>query len=144
MFVTVLASLLVQAGTVGIFVRRLGFAEEVFAAHAEVAVLDALVADLIELRLTTRSPVVGTRLRDHDLPNGSRVAHVVRDRQSFVPDGDMVLTADDVLLLAVAPDTTPGRARRMGDPPTVTLPPGVSPIASQTCTPGTHQPAPPA
>ena len=70
-FVTVLASLIVQAGTVGRLARRLGFAEEVSGAHAEVAVLDALVADLIELRLSARSPVVGTHLREHDLPNGA-------------------------------------------------------------------------
>ncbi len=106
-FVTVLASLVVQAGTVGILVKRLGFDDEVSGARAEVAVLDTLVADLIELRLTTRSPVVGTQLRDHELPNGARVALVVRAEQTFVPDGDMVLTVDDVLLLAVAPDTAP-------------------------------------
>ena len=35
------------------------------------------------------------------------MALVVRDGQTFVPDGDMEFTADDVLLLAVAPDTTP-------------------------------------
>ena len=38
---------------------------------------------------------------------GPPVALVVRDGQTFVPDGDMEFTADDVLLLAVAPDTTP-------------------------------------
>ena len=63
-FVTVLASLIVQAGTVGLLVKRLGFAEDVSGAHAQIAVLDGLVADLIEVRLTARSPVVGTRLSD--------------------------------------------------------------------------------
>ena len=106
-FVTVLTSLVVQSGTVGILVKRLGFDNEVSGAHAEIAVLDTLVADLIELRLTDRSPIVGTQLRDHALPDGARVALVVRDDQTFVPDGSMVLTADDVLLLAVAPETTP-------------------------------------
>ena len=106
-FVTVLASLVIQSSTVGWLVKRLGFADEVSSAHAEVAVLDALVADLVELRLTARSPVVGTPLRDHELPNGARVALVVRNHETFVPDGDMVLTAGDVLLLAVAPDTVP-------------------------------------
>lgn len=106
-FVTVLASLIIQAGTVGALVRRLGFAEEVSSAHAEIAMLDALVADLIEVHLTARSPVVGTHLRDHELPNGARVALVVRTGLTFVPDGDTVLAADDVLLLAVAPDTPP-------------------------------------
>ncbi|HSB87513.1 MAG TPA: potassium/proton antiporter [Ilumatobacteraceae bacterium] len=106
-FVTVLVSLVVQAGTVRPLVNRLGFAGEVSGAHAEVAVLDALVADLVELRLTNRSSVLGTHLRDHQLPEGSRVALVVRGSESFVPDGDMVLTADDVLLIAVTPDTNP-------------------------------------
>lgn len=106
-FVTVLASLIVQAGTVGLLAKRLGFTREISVAHAEVAVLDSLVADLIELRLTAQSPVIGTRLREQVLPNGARVALVVRRGQTFVPDGDMVLTAHDVLLVAVAPDTAP-------------------------------------
>ena len=106
-FVAVLASLIIQAGTVGIVVKRLGFDEDVSGAHAEVAVLDALVADLIELRLNQRSSVIGSRLRDHDLADGARVAFVVADHETFVPDGDMVLTAGDVLLLAVHADTTP-------------------------------------
>ena len=37
----------------------------------------------------------------------SLVALVVRGESTFVPDGDMVLTAHDVLLVAVAPDTAP-------------------------------------
>ena len=106
-FVTVFASLVLQAGTLGALVKRLGFDDEVSGAHAEIAVLDTLVADLIELQLTERSPVVGTQLRAQQLPRGARVALVVREQHSFVPDGDLVLTADDVLLLAVAPGTTP-------------------------------------
>ena len=106
-FVTVLVSLIVQSGTVGLLVTRLGFAEEVSTARAEVAVLDSLVADLIELRLTATSPAVGSRLRERIMPGGARVALVVRAGATFVPDGNMVLTADDVLLVAVAPDTPP-------------------------------------
>ena len=106
-FVAVLASLVVQAGTVGPLVRRLRFADDVSSAHAEIAVLDGLVADLIEVRLTSRSPVVGSQLHEHRLPPGSRVAFVVRDRETFVPDGSAVLHAGDVLLVAVAPDTSP-------------------------------------
>ncbi|MEY2400373.1 MAG: potassium/hydrogen antiporter [Ilumatobacteraceae bacterium] len=106
-FVTVLVSLVIQAGTVGMLVKRLGFTAEVSSAHAEVAVLDSLVADLIELRLTSQSPALGRRLRDRVLPEGARVALVVRDGQTFVPDGDMVLMADDILLVAVAPETLP-------------------------------------
>lgn len=71
------------------------------------AVLDSLVADLIEVRLTAQSPAVGSRLSERVLPEGARVALVVRSDQTFVPAGDTVLTADDVLLVAVAPDTAP-------------------------------------
>jgi cell volume regulation protein A len=106
-FVTVLASLVIQASTVGVLVKRIGFGDDASAAYAEIAVLDALVADLVEVRLTERSTVLGDRLRDHELPNGARVAFVVRDDQTFVPDGDMVLLANDTLLVAVTPDTTP-------------------------------------
>lgn len=106
-FVTVLASLIVQAGTVGVLVKRLRFPEEPSVARAEVAVLDALVADLVELRLTEGSPVVGTQLRDHRMPRDARVALVLRGGRSFVPGGTTVLTADDVLVVAVAPETAP-------------------------------------
>jgi cell volume regulation protein A len=106
-FVVVLASLIIQASTVGLLVDRLRFTDEPGLVHAEIAVLDALVADLIEVRLSARSGVIGTHLRDHTLPNGARVALVVRRGQTFVPDGDTLLTADDVLLLAVAPETAP-------------------------------------
>ena len=106
-FVTVLASLIVQAGTVGSLVKRLGFAEDLSSAHAQIAMLDNLVADIIEVRLTPRSPVVGTRLSEHLLPDGAIVAFIVRDARTFVPDNDIVLAADDVLLVVVAPDTPP-------------------------------------
>jgi potassium/hydrogen antiporter len=106
-FVVVLASLIFQASTVAALVTRLGFADEVTGVRAEVAMLDALVADLVEVHLTARAAVIGTRLRDHDLPNGARVALVVRDDRTFVPDGDTMLAAGDVLLLAVEPDTSP-------------------------------------
>jgi len=106
-FVTVLASLIVQAGTVGALTRRLGFSDEAPSAHAQVAILDNLAADLVEVRLTARSPVVGSRLRDHALPDGAVIAFVIRDARTFVPDDRVVLVADDVLLVVVAPDTTP-------------------------------------
>ena len=43
---------------------------------------------------------------------------VVRDRKTFVPDGDMVLTAGDVLLLAVEPNTGPDTLIEWATPPT--------------------------
>ena len=43
----------------------------------------------------------------HVMPDGARVALVVREETTFVPDGDMLLTAHDVLLVAVAPGTAP-------------------------------------
>ena len=72
-FVTVLASLIVQAGTIGMLVKRLGFTEDVSGARAEVAVLDSLVTDLIEVRLTAQSRVLGSHLRDRVMPGGARV-----------------------------------------------------------------------
>lgn len=98
---------MVQAGTVGVLVKRLGFREEVSAARAEVAVLDALVADLIEIRLSKTPPLLGTQLHDHFVPDGARVALVVRGAETFVPDGDTTLALDDVLLLAVSSNTSP-------------------------------------
>jgi len=106
-FVTVLVSLIVQSGTVGMLVKRLGFAEDLSAAHAQAAMIDGLVADLVEVHLTARSPLVGTRLADHSLPNEAVVAFVVREARTFVPDDDLVLAAADVLLVVVAPGTQP-------------------------------------
>ena len=106
-FVAVIASLVVQAGTVGVLVKRLGFAEEVSAAHAEVAVLDALVADLIEVRLSETSPLLGTQLHEHVVPEGARIALMVRGAETFVPDGDTTFADHDVLLLAVSAKSSP-------------------------------------
>jgi cell volume regulation protein A len=106
-FVTVLISLVVQASTVGVLVKRLDFPAEASAAHAEVAVLDALVADLIEVRLNSRSHLLGTQLHDHVLPEAARIALVVRGGETFVPGGDTRFTSGDVLLLAVSPQSSP-------------------------------------
>lgn len=108
-FVAVLASVIVQASTVGLVTRRLGFAVEPPSASAQIAVLDNVVADLIEIRLTERSPVCGTRLAEHALPDGAVISFVIRNGQTFVPDKDLVLAANDVLVVVVAPDTEPDK-----------------------------------
>jgi potassium/hydrogen antiporter len=60
-------------------------------------------ADVVELRLVPTARVVGARLADVRPPCGARIAMVVRDETSFVPDGSTVLAAEDALLVVVPP-----------------------------------------
>ncbi|WP_051063437.1 potassium/proton antiporter [Ilumatobacter nonamiensis] len=99
-FVVVVLSVAVQGPTVGAVARRLGVvAEHPEAVRPEIVPVDALDADLIEVTLPPRSRVSDSRLRDAPLPDGARVAVLRRGDETVVPDGDTVLTVDDVLLV---------------------------------------------
>jgi cell volume regulation protein A len=102
----VVVSVAVQGPTIPVLARRLGLADErTSGAVAELLPLDSLEADVVELELTGAATVVGSPLRSVPLPSKARVAAVVRDERTFVPDGDTVLVAGDRLLVVVPPDT---------------------------------------
>lgn len=61
------------------------------------------VAEVIEAEALETSPIVGTSLRELDLPNGIRIGALYRDGQVMRPDGESkITTGDRVVLLAKA------------------------------------------
>ena len=60
-------------------------------------------AEVIEAEALETSPIVGTELRDLDLPHGIRLGALYRDGTVMRPDGDSkIKTGDRVVLLAKA------------------------------------------
>lgn len=55
--------------------------------------------EVIEVSVDGRSIAVGKRIRDLRLPAGSLVVSVLREEDSFVPDGSYVLQADDHIIV---------------------------------------------
>jgi cell volume regulation protein A len=99
-FVVVVISVAVQAPTVLPLARRLGLGgDQPSSIDAAIVPVDALDADVIEMHLPRDAAVVGLRLRDVPLPTGARISVVVRNHDTFVPDGATVLRADDQLLI---------------------------------------------
>jgi potassium/hydrogen antiporter len=107
-FVMVIFYTLVQGPTLPLAARLLrvvtrGEARDV---EVEAAPLDQLSADLLQVRIPSGSQLHGVEVRELRLPEGASVSLVVRDDESFVPDGRMVLrTGDDLLVV------TPRRVR---------------------------------
>jgi len=61
------------------------------------------VAEVIEAEALETSPIVGTPLRELDLPNGIRIGAIYRDGHVMRPDGETkITTGDRVVLLAKA------------------------------------------
>ena len=60
-------------------------------------------AEVIEAEALETSTLVGTPLRDLDLPDGVRLGGIYRDDEVHVPDGDTIIKANDrVVIFATA------------------------------------------
>ena len=60
-------------------------------------------AEVIEAQALETSPIVGTMLRDFEMPHGIRIGTIYRDGKVLRPDGDSkIKTGDRVVLLATA------------------------------------------
>lgn len=60
--------------------------------------------EVIELLLTANSPVSGMKVADLEMPKGTLLAAVLRDRKGFVPTADTVLQVGDELLAVLEMD----------------------------------------
>jgi trk system potassium uptake protein TrkA len=65
--------------------------------------LQGIDAEVIELRIPETSRVIKRQLKDLDLPDGSLVAAVIRDREAFVPNGESRLQGNDRVILFALP-----------------------------------------
>ena len=59
--------------------------------------------EIIEMALDSDSPVVGKRIRDLNMPNGSLLISVLREGRGFVPSADTELRAGDEVLAVLDP-----------------------------------------
>jgi trk system potassium uptake protein TrkA len=57
---------------------------------------------IVEIKLPTGAPAVGTRVRDLSLPDGAALVSVLRGPNVITPSADACLQPDDELLLVVA------------------------------------------
>jgi len=107
-FVLVVVYTLVQAPTLPWVGRRLRVVDPTRALETEIEVasLEQLRADLLQLRVGPTSRLHGVYLEELRLPRGAHVTLVVRDGRSLVPDSGTVFVRGDQLLIV-----TTGEAR---------------------------------
>ena len=59
--------------------------------------------EIIELEVPDGSPVIGTRIADVNLPDGSLIISILREGRGFVPKADTVIERGDEVLLVLDP-----------------------------------------
>lgn len=115
-FVLVVVFTLVQGPTLPFVARRLGVAGIVDTRDldVEVAPLDELDADVLQIRVGADSKMHGLEVFELRLPAGANITLVVRDGTSFVPGDRTVLRRGDQLLVVTTSavrDQTESRLR---------------------------------
>ena len=102
-FVLVFLLTLVQSPLVPVLARRLGLTDDAPRdLEVEVAPLDRIDAELMDVAIEGDSRLRGLEVRELRLPGGARLALVVRGERTFPPEGDTVLRRGDRLVV-VAP-----------------------------------------
>jgi trk system potassium uptake protein TrkA len=71
-------------------------------------------ANLVEITLSTDSPVVGQRVGDQSWPTDTALVAIVRGPRVIAPSADDPLDAGDELLFVAAPDQEPELQRMLG------------------------------
>jgi trk system potassium uptake protein len=59
--------------------------------------------EIIEVEVPDGSPVIGTRIADVNLPDGSLIISILREGRGFVPKADSVIEEGDEVLLVLDP-----------------------------------------
>lgn len=101
-FFTVLVSVLVQGTSIVPVAKLLGVHTPLpkqLAAPLALEHMEGLNTDLMELIIPPNAEVVGKAIVSIGLPAGSLISMISRDEQFFVPRGDTVLAAGDVVLV---------------------------------------------
>jgi potassium/hydrogen antiporter len=114
-FVLVVVLTLVQGPTLPWVARRLGVSEEGEARDVDIeaAPLERVSADLLEIRVPSRSRLHGVEIGELRLPAGSSVSLVIRDGEPFVPDLTTRIERGDDLLVVTPRLTRPATERRL-------------------------------
>jgi len=117
-FVLVVAYTLVTAPTLPLVARFLGLVQQRHprAFELEVAVLERIAADLLQITITPRSRLHGVEVGELRLPRGASVSMVIRDGESIPAEPRTVLRRGDNLLVVVPRplrEQTEGRLRQV-------------------------------
>jgi potassium/hydrogen antiporter len=114
-FVLVVVFTLVQGGTLPPVARRLGITApaEATELRMEVAPLDRMRADLLQLEIPIGSRLAGVHVDELRLPPGAAVTLVLRDGTGFVPSMDTRLKARDSLLIVATEQVRDAAERRL-------------------------------
>ena len=99
--------------------RRLGLVDDESAqdVEVEVAPLDKISADLLQVRIPAKSRLVGVEVGELRLPKDTVVSLIIRDERPFFPDGRERIQAGDELLIVTPEDqrlNTEERLRAVG------------------------------
>jgi potassium/hydrogen antiporter len=99
--------------------RRLGLFDDESAqdVEVEVAPLDKISADLLQVRIPVKSRLIGVEVSELRLPKDTLVSLIIRDDRPFFPDGRERIQAGDELLIVTPEDqrlNTEERLRAIG------------------------------
>lgn len=99
--VLVIVFTLLQAPTLPWAARRLGLADEAYATDVEVEVapMDRMRADLVQIRVPDKSRLAGVRVGELRLPRNVVVTLIIRGDEQFAPGGRDVIKRGDELLI---------------------------------------------
>jgi potassium/hydrogen antiporter len=114
-FVLVVIYTVVQAPTLPWLARRLGVADPGAAAELEVEVapLDNLRADLLQVAVPPGSRLAGVYLDELRLPPGAAVTLIARDSETIVPDQTTRLRTGDYLVIVTTAAARTATERRL-------------------------------
>jgi len=108
-----------QGPTLAFVARLLGLVEDGTAqdVEVEVAPLDKISADLLQVRIPAKSRLVGVEVMELRLPKDTVVSLIIRQEHPFYPDGRERIQAGDELLIVTPEDqrvNTEERLRAVG------------------------------
>jgi len=108
-----------QGPTLPLVARWLGLVDDGSArdVEVEVAPLDKISADLLQVRIPTKSRIIGVEVGELRLPKDTVVSLIIRDDRPFFPDGRERIKAGDELLIVTPEDqrlNTEERLRAVG------------------------------
>ncbi|MHB1009329.1 MAG: potassium/proton antiporter [Propionibacteriaceae bacterium] len=98
-FVSVIALTLLNAPSLLWVAKKLGLATDTREVDIEVAPLDEVEADLLQVRITEDSRLHGVSVSELRLPPNSQVSLVIRGDRTFTPHGRDILRSGDELLV---------------------------------------------
>lgn len=101
-FFVVLTSVALQGTTIIPVAKLLGVQADEAASKRpalEMVVTDATTKDIVELTIPPNSNVVGHQIVDLHLPDETLIVLIARGNDSFVPRGDTILAAGDLLMV---------------------------------------------